>query len=70
MLPTIGLMIAGYIFLRCLEVLATLERFSNRGSRIVIAVVAVAVILLCAVGGYGILTSNIEATRALAPLMR
>jgi hypothetical protein len=70
MLPTIGLMIAAYIFLRCLEILATLERIPSRANRGVIAVVAVAVVLLCIIGGYGLLTAGVEATQMLRPLMR
>ena len=69
MIPTIGLMIAAYIFLRCLEMLATLERIPNRRNRLVVAVVAVGVTVLCAVGGYGLLSAGSEATRTLAPLM-
>lgn len=48
MLPTIGILIAGYVFLRCLEILATAEKIQSRFWRFAVALAALGVLLLSA----------------------
>lgn len=50
MIPTIGILIAGYVCLRCLEILANIKKIESRGSRAVIALTALC-LLLFSIGG-------------------
>lgn len=46
MIPTIGILIAGYVFLRCLEILATIERIQSRAYRVAIAIVGICMLFI------------------------
>jgi hypothetical protein len=68
MVPTIGILIAGYIFLRCLEILATIERVSSRGNRVVLGAFAVCVLLLSIYSVYALATASTDAGNVLRGL--
>ncbi len=65
MIPTIGILIAGYIFLRCLEILATIERISSRGNRVALGAFAVCVLLLSIYSIYALATASTDAGAVL-----
>lgn len=58
MVPTIGVMIGAYIFLRCLEIFSTLDRVASKANRAVLGVVCVGVILVTALSIYDLVSSG------------
>lgn len=65
MIPIIGVMIAAYIFLRCLEILATVDRVESAGNRLILKIVAACVLLLSLFGGIALTQAGGDAARMM-----
>lgn len=70
MIPTIGILIAGYICLRCLEILANIKRVESLGSRSVLAIAALSLLLVSIFGIVSLTATSNTVAESLAPLLR
>src|SRR5688500_7138903 len=68
MIPTIGLMIGGYIFLRCLEIFATSDRIESKSNRVIVGIFAFAVLILAAIGSVSLVQSSFNAQTKMEQL--
>ena len=68
MIPTIGIMIGGYIVLRCVDIFCRpLSAFSSRAGRTVMILLAVLVILVTMVSMLDLMSSGSSVPRGLTP---